>query len=393
MIYNFDEIIERRGTDCIKYDFAKEKGKSDDLLPMWVADMDFKTAPEISEALQKIINHGIYGYTDAKPDYFKAIDNWFKTRHQYELCEGAIVSVPSIVYAIAAAIQSFTCEGEAVIIQTPVYYPFYDTILKNKRKIVENPLYIENGKYRIDFEDFEQKIVSENVKMFILCSPHNPVSRVWSKEELIKLGDICLKHNVLVFSDEIHCDFVYGNNKHHVFASLSKEFEDNTVLATSASKSFSLAGLHNCNIFVKNKNLRDLYKGTIDRAGYSHPNMMGLAATKAAYEKGTAWFDDLLFYLGENINYMREFINEHMPRIRMIEPEGTYLIWVDMRDLGLNDAQRDEFIEGKAKLWLNKGSIFGKAGSGFERFNIACPKATVKEAMERLKKAYDELGY
>ena len=391
MIYNFDEIIDRRGSNCLKYDFAKERGKSDELLPMWIADMDFKAAPEISKALQKLIDHGVYGYTDTKSDYFEAVYNWFHSRHQYELCEEALIKAPSIVYAIAAAVQTFTSKGDAIIIQTPVYYPFYDAILRNDRKLVENPLYIENGKYRIDFDDFEKKIVSENVKMFILCSPHNPVSRVWTKEEMLKLGNICLKYKVLVFSDEIHCDFVYGTNKHFVFPSLSKEFEDNTILATSASKSFSLAGLHNCNIFIKNKELKKLYQSTIEKAGYSQPNMMGIAATKAAYKSGGAWFDDLLVYLNENIAFMREFIQKNMPKIHMIEPEGTYLIWVDMRELGLDDAKRDEFIEKKAKLWLNKGSIFGKASRGFERFNIACPKATLKEAMERLKKAYDEL--
>jgi len=305
MIYNFDEIINRRGSNCLKYDFAKERGKSDDLLPMWIADMDFKAAPEISKALQKLIDHGVYGYTDTKSDYFEAVYNWFHSRHQYELCEEALIKVPSIVYAIAAAVQTFTSKGDAIIIQTPVYYPFYDAILRNDRKLVENPLYMENGKYRIDFDDFEKKIVSENVKMFILCSPHNPVSRVWTKEELLKLGSICLKHKVLVFSDEIHCDFVYGTNKHFVFPSLSKEFEDNAILATSASKSFSLAGLHNCNIFIKNKELKRLYQSTIEKAGYSQPNMMGIAATKAAYKSGGAWVGEPFGFLPKLLSYYR----------------------------------------------------------------------------------------
>ncbi len=393
MSYDFDKAIDRRGTNCLKYDFAPERGKSPDLLPMWIADMDFETAPEIVEEIKKVADRAVYGYTDVKEDYFETVDSWFSKRFGVKLKKESMLTISGIVPAIALAVQAFTKEGDAVIIQTPVYYPFHACVQLNNRKLVKNPLQLkDDGKYYIDFADFEQKIVEHDVKLFILCNPHNPVSRVWSEAELKQVADICKKHNVLIFSDEIHADFNFEPYKHTVLYKLGEEYRDISILATSATKSFNLAGLHNANIFIENEDLRAKFKQILLKTGQSQPSLFGVAATKAAYKYGAEWMDELKLYLKGNVDLVREYLKD-MPKIKLIEPEGTYLIWVDFRELGLDKEARDEFIEEKAKLWLNVGSIFGEDGTGFERFNLACPRATVKEAMERLKKAYKEKGF
>lgn len=386
-MYDFDKIIDRHGTNCLKFDFAKERGKNGDELSLWVADMDFEVAKPITDALQAQVNHGIYGYTEVKSDYFDIVKNWFKDNFDWEIKKGSLVKTPGVVYAIAMAVKAFTKEGEAVIIQQPVYYPFSEMIIANNRNLVNSPLVLKDGRYEIDFEDFEKKIVKNNVKLFILCSPHNPVGRVWSVEELKKIGDICIKHGVVIFSDEIHADFVYEPNKHHVFASLGESYAANSVIATAPSKSFNIAGLQVSNIFIENKKLRDAFRNEIVKSGYSQLNTMGLVAARAAYESGKEWLDEVRAYIRDNLIFFRDYLKENIGELSLIEPEGTYLVWVDFRKLGLSEKQREDLIVNKAKLWIDSGAMFGVDGEGFERFNIACPREYLKMALDSLAKA------
>ena len=386
-MYDFDKIIDRHGTNCLKFDFAKERGKNGDELSLWVADMDFQVAKPITDALQAQVNHGIYGYTEVKSDYFGIVKNWFRDNFDWEIKKGSLVKTPGVVYAIAMAVKAFTKEGEAVIIQQPVYYPFSEMIIANNRKLVNSPLVLKDGRYEIDFEDFEKKIVENNVKLFILCSPHNPVGRVWSVEELKRIGDICIKHDVVIFSDEIHADFVYEPNKHHVFASLGESYAANSVIATAPSKSFNIAGLQVSNIFIGNKKLRDAFRNEIVKSGYSQLNTMGLAAARAAYESGKEWLDEVRAYIKDNLIFFRDYLKENIGELSLIEPEGTYLVWVDFRKLGLSEKQREDLIVNKAKLWIDSGAMFGVDGEGFERFNIACPREYLKMALDSLAKA------
>lgn len=387
MKYNFNEIIDRKGTDSLKYDFAVERGLPKDVLPLWVADMDFPVEDHIKEALIKASEHAIFGYSDTKDDYFEVLSSWYERRFFWKVKKEWLVKTPGVVFAIAMAIQALTRENEAIIIQEPVYYPFSSTIRANNRKLVINNLVLKKDKYHIDFVDFEKKIIENNVKLFILCSPHNPVGRVWTREELQKLADICLKHKVYIFSDEIHSDLVYEKDTHTIFANLGKDVEDSCIVATAPSKTFNIAGLQVSNIWIANKKMRDAFKEAIDRAGYSQLNIMGLIATKVAYKYGEEWLEELKIYLKSNIDFVRKFLKDKLPNIKLIEPEGTYLLWLDCRELRLSEKERQGLIQNKAKLWLDTGTMFGKAGAGFERINIACPRKTLEEAMNRLKEA------
>lgn len=392
MSYNFDEIIDRRNTDCLKYDFAVERGKPADVLPLWVADMDFRTAPHIIEKAVADASLGIYGYTESKDDYFQAVANWYRTYFDWNVEKKWLVKTPGIVFAIGLAIKALTKEGDGVMIQQPVYYPFSEVIKDNDRKLVNNALVLRNGHYEIDFEDFEQKIIQEQVKLFVLCSPHNPVGRVWTKEELQKIGEICLKYGVKVVSDEIHSDFVYGDRKHYVFTTVDPGFEEFSIVCTAPSKTFNLAGLQASNIFIPNVQIRKAFLKQMSAVGYSQLNMIGLHACKAAYETGREWLEELKVYLKGNLDFVREYLEQNLPQIKLIEPEGTYLIWLDCRALGLPEAKLEHLIVHEAKLWLDSGVIFGKDGEGFERINIACPRAILEEACKRLCRAVQSLG-
>ncbi|MCI6630707.1 MAG: pyridoxal phosphate-dependent aminotransferase [Lachnospiraceae bacterium] len=387
MNFDFDRVTERKGTNSLKYDFAKERGKAEDVLPLWVADMDFPAAPCILERLEKAVKHGIFGYTESKEDYFAAVSGWYRERFGWEPKASWLVKTPGVVFAIAMAIRAFTAEGDAVLIQQPVYYPFGQTIKANNRKLVNSPLKLVDGKYEMDFEDLEQKIITEHVKLFVLCSPHNPVGRVWTEEELRRVGDICLKYHVLIVADEIHSDFVYEGHKHHIFASLGEKYADNAIICTAPSKTFNLAGLQNSNIFIPNANIRKQFNRQIDATGYCEVNAMGLFSCQAAYEGGAQWLDELKVYLKGNLDYIREFLKERLPEIKLVEPEGTYLVWLDFRELGLTEAQLEELVVEKAKLWLDSGTMFGPEGEGFERVNITCPRSVLKQALEQLESA------
>lgn len=388
MTFNFDTITDRTNTNAIKYDLAKVRGKPEDAISLWVADMDFPTAPCIQKALSEKALHGIYGYSRPDQRYNSSLKKWFKERHDFEVQEDWIVNTPGVVFAISAAIKAFTKEGDGVLVQKPVYYPFFNTIKNLERKVVNNPLVLKNGHYEIDFEDFENKIVSENVKLFILCSPHNPGGRVWKKDELLKISEICLKHKVLVISDEIHSDIIFGNNHHTVYGNLSKEALENSIICTSPSKSFNLAGLQFSNIFVANPELRNALKSEIDKTGYDEPNLMGIVAAASAYTDGGQWFDAVLKYICENIEFARKYIEENAPKIKLVIPEGSYLLWLDFSDYDLSDVEINDRILNKAKVWLDNGTMFGSEGEKFQRINCATPRAILKEALERICKDF-----
>jgi len=392
MKYDFDAIIDRRNTNCVKYDFMEESGKPTDVLPLWVADMDFQTVPAIIERLKRTVEHGIFGYSQAKADYFKAIEGWYGSRFGWKLQEHWLVRTPGVVNAIATSIRAFTKEKEAVLIQQPVYPPFRNTVLTNGRRLVNSPLVLRNGRYEIDFEDFENKIRKENVKLFVLCSPHNPVGRVWTKEELLKIGEICLRHQVLVVSDEIHSDFIYPGHVHTVFATIEEAFAQNSIICTAPSKTFNLAGLQVSNIIIPNEGLRKRFIEEMHKAAIGGLNIMALTACQAAYEEGEEWLEELKSYLHGNLNFVRRFLKEKLPQIKLVEPEGTYLIWLDFRGLGLSNEDLEDFIVNKARLWLNAGEMFGREGAGFQRMNIACPRAILEQAFQRLEEAINCLS-
>lgn len=387
--YNFDEEIDRRNTNCLKYDFAKERGKQEGILPLWVADMDFRTAPEIIDALVKEAQHGIFGYSEVKDDYFEALYNWFLKHFNWKTEKEWLVKTPGVVFAIAAAVRAFTEEGDGVLLCQPVYYPFMECILDNGRKLVNSQLVYADGNYVVDYEDFEKKIIDNDVKLFLLCSPHNPVGRVWSREELTRIGEICLKHNVLVLSDEIHCDFTYEGYTHTPFASISGAFAQNSIVCTAPSKTFNLAGLQVSNIFIADKEKRKRFKKAVDAAGYSQLNVMGLVAAKAAYTYGEEWLCELKEYLAGNLLLVRDFVRDNLPQITLIEPQGTYLVWLDFHGLNLTLSQLEKLVSEKANLWLDGGFIFGKETEQFQRINIACTRKTLRQALDRLKAAVD----
>ncbi|MDR2044851.1 MAG: pyridoxal phosphate-dependent aminotransferase [Clostridium sp.] len=384
LTYDFDAVTERTDTDSLKYDFAAERGKPEGLLPLWVADMDFPAPPEVLKDLQKSVAHGIFGYTEAKDAYYQALIQWFHQRLDYDFTREEVVKTPGVVFALAQAIRAFTEPGDAVLIQTPVYYPFYEIIRDNGRKLVRNPLRYADGAYEMDFEDLERKAAEEKVKLLILCSPHNPVGRVWTREELTRLNAVCEKNGIVVLSDEIHCDFTYPGQLHTCFGKIS----ETAVVATAPSKSFNLAGLQVSNIIVKDSSMRGRLKKEIARSGYSQLNTLGLAACRSAYAWGGGWLEQLKAYLAENVRLTRTFLASCLPEIRLVEPQGTYLLWLDFSALGLTQAELDRRIVYGAKLWLDSGSLFGREGEGFQRINIACPKATLSEALHRLKQEF-----
>ena len=388
MTYDFDEVIDRRGTSCLKYDFAVERGYPKDVLPFWVADMDFRTAPEVIEELQRRVAHGIFGYTDPGDGYRAAVWKWMKEQHDWTPAEGSLTITPGVVFALGMAVQSFTAPGDAVLIQQPVYYPFSSIIRGNDRQLVNSPLVLRDGHYEIDFVDFEQKITQHDVKLFLLCNPHNPAGRVYTRAELRKMALICYQHGVTIVSDEIHNDFVREGYKHTVLASISAEIAQHVITCTAPSKTFNLAGLQISNIFIENEAMRAKFRATIDHAGYSQPNALGLFAAQAAYEKGLPWLNDLRAYLEQNYQRTKAFLARELPKVTLIEPEGTYLLWLDFRAYGLTAMELDDIIVHEAGLWLDSGHIFGKDGEGFERLNIACPWKTLEAGLQQLAKVF-----
>lgn len=383
---NFDEIAERRNSCCLKYDFAASRGMPEDVLPLWVADMDFKTSSYVEDALVKRAKDAIFGYSEVGTEYFEAVAGWMKRHHGWQPRESWLIKTPGVVFALAMAVKAYTDEGDSVLIQQPVYYPFSEVITDNRRNVISSDLYLgADNRYHVDFEDFERKIRDNGVKLFLLCSPHNPAGRVWTEEELIQIGDLCLRYGVIVVSDEIHHDFIFSG-RHSVFAALKKEYEDISVICTSPSKTFNLASMLVSNIFIPNRELKRRFQNQAAAAGISQLGILGLTAAEAAYRYGEEWYQAVKAYLKTNIEYAREYVRQELAPVKMIETEGTYLVWLDFRSTGMDAEELDRKIIHEAGLWLDSGKIFGDAGRGFQRINIACPRAILKEALGRLKK-------
>lgn len=389
--YNFDEIIERKNTNSLKYDYAVKRGKPADVLPLWVADMDFRTPKEVTDALIAKAQHGIFGYSEPLDSYYDALVKWFKNHYGWEPDRDRFALSCGVVFALYNIVDALTEPGDGIIINQPVYYPFSEAITDNGRVLVNSNLVYSEGRYSLDFDDFEKKIVENNVKLYLLCNPHNPVGRVWTKEELQRLSDICLKHDVFVVADEIHADFIYSKYEFTSYALLGKEALKKAIICTAPSKTFNLAGLHNANIYIEDDEVRKAYITAQNKKGYSQSNVMGIVACEAAYNYGDLWLSELREYLEGNLNFVREYLETKLPQIKLVEPEGTYLIWLDCRGLGIEDYKLNSIIVNKAKLWLDAGNIFGEVGKYFERINIACPRSVLKEALDRLYNALNDI--
>ncbi|MCL2199866.1 MAG: pyridoxal phosphate-dependent aminotransferase [Defluviitaleaceae bacterium] len=384
---NFGHLVERHGTDSLKYDGAASRGKPADILPLWVADMDFPAPQVVLDAIHQRVSHGIFGYSEPSAEYFDALGNWFTTRFGYEFKPEWVTLAPGVVYAISMAIRAFTKRGEAVLIQEPVYYPFRQMVVHNERELVVNELQLRGETYSVDFDDFEKKIADNNVRLFILCSPHNPVSRCWTAEELREMVRICAKYDVLIFSDEIHCDFIFKGNTHHALPVICPEESARIIFCTAPSKTFNLAGLQLSNVFISDEGRRKLFVKEVLRSGFSQAGGLAIVACRAAYAYGAEWLEELNGYLWDNMMYMDNFLKKNMPAVKLIPPQATYLAWLDCRALGLSPAEMDERLT-KAGLWLSRGDSFGTGGAGFTRVNVGCPRSTLEECMGRFAKAF-----
>lgn len=416
MSYNFDEDVNKFGMNSTKWEFINKEGKlsftdhahakygDERVLPMWVADMDFACAPEITQAIQERAARGVFGYASATDSYYEAIINWAARRYGRTIERDWIVITPGTVPAISLVIQTFVQPGEKVLVQRPVYYPFFDVIELNGAEVVSNTLVLENastkqrpgvagrsGRYHMDFDDLARKTADPKVKLAVLCSPHNPIGRVWTAEELRCFGEICLQNDVLVVSDEVHCDLIYQDAEFVSFAALGEEFEQNSIVCMAANKSFNIAGLRISNLIIPDATMRERVEQTIQRVGLKGANIFGLVGTEAAYNFGEHWLTAVNAYIEANANFMRDFLETHLPQVKLIQPEGTYLAWVDFRALGLGEAERKDLIFNKAKVYLDEGEMFGPEGEGFERFNLACPRHILEEALQRIHRVIEEL--
>ncbi len=381
-MYDFDTIIDRENTSNIKYDLRQKFFENKDVLPMWVADMDFQTPDFIINAVKDRADHKIYGYTFRHESYYSSIINWVKRRHNWELNKDWIVYSPGIVPALNFSTLAYTNPGDKIIVQPPVYFPFFTAATDHDRVILNNELILEEGKYLIDFDDFETK--AKEAKMFFLSNPHNPVSRVWTKEELTKLGEICVRNNVLIISDEIHNDLILPGYKHFPMASLSDEICDITITCIAPSKTFNLAGLATSSVIISNKELRDRFEKIINSLHLSLGNIFGAVASEAGYTYGDKWVDELMIYISGNIEFLKDSLKRSSSKIKLINPEATYLAWLDFREFDLDDEQIKNLLINKAGLGLSHGPIFGDGGQGFQRINLAVSKHVVSEATKRL---------
>ncbi len=389
MKFNFDEIISREKSGSVKWDLRETKGSSD-IIPMWVADMDFKAPPEIVEALVKRAEHGIFGYTFPYDSYRDSVKNWMKKRHDLTIEADWITVTPGVVPALSTAINAFTKPGDKILIQPPVYHPFKKVIEGNDRIAVENRLIAENNYYRMDFESLE-KILKQGVSMFVLCSPHNPVGRVWNHDELKKLIDLCRSGNTLIVSDEIHSDLIMPGKKHLPMAKIYADAGDRLITLTAASKTFNLAGLSCSSVIIEDLKLRNSFQKALLNQSITMPNIFGLTATEAAYNHCEEWLDSLIVYINENYLFLKDYIKNKLSKIKVTELEGTYLAWLDFSRFNIPDEEIDEILFKKAKVWLDNGPQFGTGGKGFQRINLACPRSTLKEALARLETAFGSI--
>lgn len=379
MKYDFDTQISRRGTDSYKWDSAK----SEDVLPMWVADMDFRTAPAIVDALERRVKHGIFGYTRVPDSYYKAVTDWFARRHGWTIDREWIIYTSGVVPAISAVIKALTVPGDKVVVQTPVYNCFFSSIRNNGCEIVTSPLLHTGNTFAMDYDDLEKKVADPKVKAMLLCNPHNPAGRVWRREELVRLGEICIRHGVTVISDEIHCELVFPEHSYTPFASISDEFLQHSVTCISPSKAFNIAGLQIANIVCADAFLRAKIDRAINDNEVCDVNPFGVIATQAAYNEGEEWLEQLLEYLYANFLYMQQFCREHLPDFPITVLEGTYLVWMDCRVLDIPSETLEQRLVDEAGLWLNAGTMYGAEGEGFMRWNIACPRAMLVKGLKR----------
>jgi cysteine-S-conjugate beta-lyase len=386
----FDEIHNRKNTMSMKWDTHRSQGIPEDAYPLWVADMDFQTLPKITETLRTYIESGIYGYSFESPSYFQSIIDWLKRRHQYEVDRAWILTTPGVVSAINAAILAFTHEQDVILIQEPVYYPFKRSILFNQRSVESNDLILNEGHYSIDFNDFESKIRDHKVKLFVLCNPHNPVGRVFSEVELNKMVDICKKYDVLIISDEVHMDFVYEPHRHFVLAQLRQDYADHIITLTAASKTFNLAAMKVSQAISSNKDLIEGMRKMYQSLGLYHHNTIGLKATEIAFTFGDDYVDALVQYLKLNIEYLNQELIEHCPKIKMVEAQSLYIVWLDFSAYNLSQDVLKQKVLNEAKLWLNDGSIFGSGGEGFMRLNLALPFSELKKVTQQLIEAFKD---
>lgn len=384
MKYNFDEIISRRNSNSCKWDSAK----SDDVLPMWVADMDFRTAPPVIEALAKRAEHGIFGYAKVPTEYFNAVTGWFGRRHNFTFEKDWLLFTTGVVPALSAIIKALTVPGDKVIVQSPVYNCFFSSVRNYRCETVSNDLIYRDGAYSIDFEDLERKASDPKVKLLLLCNPHNPAGRVWTREELIRIGEICLSNDVFVVSDEIHCDLVYPGHRHIPFGSISRDFLYHSVTCTSPSKTFNLAGVQAANILAANEEIRKKIDKALNVNEVCEINVFAVEALIAAYNEGEEWLEELKLYLYGNYCYLKEFFSRHLSTLQVLPLEATYLVWIDCSALNRSSVNIAETLLEREKLWINAGTMYGSNGEGFIRLNIACPRPLLIEGLNKIKNVF-----
>ena len=385
--YNFDEIVPRKGTNSLKYDALEKFFGSPDILPLWVADMDFKTPDFIVNAIKERAAHEIYGYTFNPESYFEAIIGWMKRRHGWDIQKEWISFSPGVVAGLTIAVEAFSDPGDGVIVQPPVYFPFFDCVKGTGRTMIENPLIIENGRYTFDLEDLKSKI-TENTRLLLLCNPQNPGGMVWTQEELKALTDICLEHNIMIISDEIHSDLIYTGKKHIPLASISEEVAQNCMICMAPSKTFNVAGLASSLVIIPNKRKFAAYERKLGVGHLGMGNIFGSVALEAAYANGDEWLDQMLTYLWENYQLLEKFIADHLPRVKVMKPEATYLVWLDFRDYRMKNQELSKFTTEQAKVALNDGGRFGTGGDGWLRLNIGCPRSVLEKGLEKLAGAF-----
>jgi len=389
--YDFDKVVDRTDTESLKWVYPRKVLKVEDAIPMWVADMDFEAPPAVVEAIRRRAAHGVYGYPLIPPSFWQAAIGWLKRRHGWNVRKDWMAKSPGIVPALNYAVRAFTKPGDGVIIQTPVYFPFYHAAENNGRRVVRNPLRFDGRHYTMDLEDLERKL-DEGGRMLILCSPHNPVGRVWTRDELEALGRVAVERDLLVVSDEIHHDLVYSGHRHHVFAALSPKLAERTVTCIAPSKTFNIPGLSTAAVVASNPKLLEAFKDETERAGFELGQVFGIVGFEAAYAHGEDWLDELLPYLEANVDFLEKFLEERIPGVRLVRPEGTYLALLDCRGLGLEPAALNDFFLKKARVYFSDGAMFGEEAAGFVRINFGCPRALLVEALERIERAVKELG-
>ncbi|WP_059173619.1 MalY/PatB family protein [Bacillus sp. FJAT-27445] len=384
---NFNEKINRLNTASIKWEMTKEIYGTDDVLPMWIADMDFRPPQGLIDAVQARVEHGIFGYTFVQPSVHEAISSWLSSRHGWAIDHSWLAFASGVVPAIAASIQAFTEPGDKVLIQPPVYNPFFEMIEANGRLVEESPLVLKEGRYEIDFANLEDAL-KKGCKLFLLCNPHNPGGRVWTKAELERIGELCLKHDCLIISDEIHSDIIFKGRIHVPIATLSGDIANRSVTFIAPSKTFNLGGIQAAAAIIPNEGLREKFNGAQKKQGFKTLNTFAAITTEAAYRHGAEWLNALLEYIEENIAFTKDYLAKNLPAIKLMEPDGTFLLWLDCREVSSSDEEIQRMLIEKGKLALEPGSKYGSGGEGFVRMNIACPREVLEDGLSRLKKAF-----